>query len=72
MLAFGSESKTIQTIRGSDGIETFLSPCEELVNVGLVAYVPDKLVMGRAETAVQSNAQFHYSQVWAKMASVFR
>ena len=43
--------------------ELFLTAREQLVSVALVPHVPDDLVGGRVERAVQRNSEFHRPQV---------
>ncbi len=41
------------------------------MNIGLVTDIPDKLVLGRAEHAMQGNSQLYDSKIRPEMAAVF-
>ncbi len=68
--AFGAEREAVQTARLPDGVKTILASREQLVNVSLMAHVPDKLVFGRAEHVVQGQRQLHHAEIRAQMAAI--
>ncbi|OIQ76394.1 hypothetical protein GALL_419200 [mine drainage metagenome] len=48
------------------------APRQDLVRVGLVAYVPDQAVIRGVEHVVQRNGEFHHPQVGRQMSSGLR
>jgi hypothetical protein len=65
----GAQGKAVQAVRLADRVEAVLAAGEQLVDVALVAHVPDKLVLGRAEDLVQRDGQFDDAEVGAEMAA---
>ena len=51
-------------------MEPLLAPGQQLVHVGLVAYVKQQAVARGMKYVVQRNREFHHAQVRAKMAAV--
>ncbi len=45
---------------------------KDFVRVGLMAHIPDQLIVRGVEDVVQGHGQFHGAQVGAKMARVVR
>ena len=71
VFALRAERKTVQTVRLADGAEPVAAPGEQLVNVNLVADVPDKFVLGRIEDAMEGDGEFHHAQIGSEMAAAF-
>ena len=68
---FRAQRKAVQAVRLPDGAEPVLAPGEHFVDVNLMAHVPDKLVLGRVENAVQRDGQLHHAEIRAEMPAVF-
>ena len=58
---------TRQAVQLADGVHTAAAPCQHLVNVCLVAHIPDDLVFGRVEHVVQRHRQLHHAQAGPKV-----
>ncbi len=71
VLAFSAQGETVQAAGGADRVKAVFPAGEQLVDIALMAHVPDKLVFGRVENAVQGDSQFHHTQVRAEMTAVF-
>ena len=52
--------------------EGFAPPRQDFVGIGLVAYVPDDLVIGRIEHLVDGDGYLHGPQACAYMAGILR
>ena len=39
----------------AEGVKLFLPACEELVGIGLVAYIPNQLIFGAVESEMQGD-----------------
>jgi hypothetical protein len=50
-------------------IEAILSPGEQLMNIGLVAHVPDQLVARGVEYGVECDREFDRSEICAEVAA---
>ena len=70
MLALGAQREAVQAVRRADGVKAVLAAGQQLVDVALVAHVPDKFVLGRGEDVVQREGQFDHAEVRAEMAAV--
>ncbi len=70
MNALRAEREAIQTIRGADGVKTVLAPGQNLVDIALVADIPDKLVFGRVKYRVQRDGQLDDPEVRAEMTAI--
>ena len=70
VLAFGAQREAVQAVRLADGAEAVLAAGQKLVDVDLMAHVPDKFVLGRVENAVQRDGQLHHAEVRAEVAAV--
>ena len=53
----------------ADGVEALGSPGDDLVSVGLVADIPDDLVAGAFEDAVERHGQFDRAETGRQMAA---
>ena len=72
MLALGAQREPVQAVGCADGVESAFAAGEQLVDVALVAHVPDELVVRRREHAMQGDGQLDYAQIGSEMAAVFR
>ena len=70
VLTFRAQRKAVQAVRGADGAEPVLASGQQLVHVGLVAHVPDELVLRRLEHAVHGHGQLHHAEIRTEMAAV--
>ncbi len=57
----------MDAIGGDPGTAT----CQDFVTVGLVADVPDNLVLGGVEDVVQGHRQFDHAQAGAEVTALF-
>ena len=67
---FGAQHEPVQAARSAYGVEPLLAPGQQLVHVGLVAYVKQQAVARGMEYVVQRDGEFHHAQVRAKMPAV--
>ncbi len=67
VFALGTVGEGADAVLGADAGHPALAPGEDLVGVGLVADVPDQLVVGGVEDVVQRHRQFHGAQARRKM-----
>jgi hypothetical protein len=67
--ALGAEHESIQAIGCPNGAELFAASREKFVDVGLMADVEDKVVLGRIEDVVHGEGELDHTEVRAKMAS---
>ena len=71
VLAFGAQGEAVQSARRADRVKAAFPAGKQFVDITLMADVPDELVFGRVENAVQGDRQFHHTQVRAEMTAVF-
>ena len=71
ILAFRPFGKPAQASVLPQGWELCLPSGEELVDIGLVSYIPDDFVPGHGKYLVQGHGQFHHPQIGSQMAAVF-
>ena len=69
MVAFGAEREAVQAAGLADGAKTVFAAGQQLVDIDLMAHVPDELVLGRGEYLVQGDGEFHHAQVGAEVAA---
>ena len=72
VLALGAQHKAVQPARLANGIQAVQPPGEYLVDVRLVTDIEEQLVFRGIEDRVQSQRQFHHSQVRAQMTTGLR
>ena len=72
VFALGAEREAVQSVRGADGVKAVLAPGENLVDVGLVADIPDKLVLRRGENTVERDGHLDDAEVRAEVSAVLR
>ena len=53
------------------GVEPVPATCQDFVTVGLVADVPDNLVLGGVEDVVQGHRQFDHAQAGTEVTALF-
>ena len=58
-----------QAILAADAAHLFPAPGQDLVGVGLVAYIPDQPIFGGIEDIVQGDGQFQNAQAGTKVAA---
>src|SRR5690606_7536271 len=68
--AFASFREAGNTAVQPVGMKNFLSACQYLMPVSLMANVPYELIQRRVENIVQGYRQFNYTETRAEMASV--
>ena len=66
VLAFRAQRKAVQAVRGADGVEPVFAAGQQLVDIDLMADVPDKFVLGRVENRVQRDGQFDHAEIRAR------
>ena len=69
VLTLRTQGKTADTAGATNGMELVPAARQELVNVNLMTYIPKEFVAGRAKNVVQSERQFHDTEVRPKMAA---
>ena len=70
VLALGAQGKPAQAAGAADGVKAVLAAGQQLVDVDLVADVPDELVLGRVEDVMQRDGQLHHAEVRAQVPAV--
>src|SRR5215831_7480001 len=70
LVALRTKGKTAQAGRATNRGETVTPAGKQLMNVALVADVPNKLVFGGIENEMKSQSQFDNSEIRPKMAAV--
>ena len=65
VLALGPQREAVEAVGGADGPEAIFPPGQDLVDVHLVADVPDELVFGRLKDPVQGDREFDDAEVGA-------
>ena len=66
VLALGAQREAVQAVGGADRGETVLAAGQQLVDIDLMADVPDEFVLGRVEDVVQREGQFDHAEVRAR------
>jgi hypothetical protein len=51
-------------------VELLAASGEQLVDVGLMADIENKMVFGSIEDIVHGDGQFHHAEIWTQMAAV--
>ena len=69
VLGLRAEREAVQAVGLADGVEAVLAAREQLVDIDLMAHIPDEFVLRRAEDAVQCDGEFHHAEVRAEMAA---
>ncbi len=69
MVAFGAQGEAVQAAGLAHGVETSTPAGEQLVNVGLVAYVKDEPVSRGVEDVVHGQRQFDDAEVRTEVAA---
>ncbi len=72
VIAFGPLGKSRQALVEAVGGKVVAPPGQDFVTVGLMAYIPHQLVVGRIENVVQGHGELHYPQAGSKMAAIDR
>ena len=72
VLAFGAEHEAIQAAGLADGLKTVAAAGEDFVDIGLVAYVEEDLVVGCVEDCMQGESELNHAEIGAQMAAGFR
>ena len=68
---FRAQREAIQAIGGADGVKPVLAAGQKLVDINLMADIPDEFVLGRVENPMQSEGQFDHAKVGPEMSAVF-
>ena len=71
VLALGAEHEAIEAAGLADGVKTVAAAGEDFVDVGLVAYVKEDLVVGRIEDRMQGQSELDHAEIGAEMAAGF-
>ena len=69
VFALGALGEAGQAAALAQGADAVAPPGEDLVRIGLVADVPDQLVVRRVEDVVQRHRQFDDAEAGAEMAA---
>jgi hypothetical protein len=64
----GGVGETTETAELANSAEAVAAAGEKLVDVGLMAYVPDDLVLRAVKHRMQSDGELHHSQIGGEMA----
>ncbi len=67
--ALASLGKAADAVELAQGVKALAAAGEQLVGIGLVAHVPDDLVLGRVEHPVQGDGQLHHAQGAGEVAA---
>jgi len=59
VFALGAVGEGANAIAGADGGHPVFAACEYLVGIGLVADIPDQLVVGGVEDVMQGDGQLN-------------
>ena len=70
--AFRPFQKPAQPVQLPNRQHAIPAPRQDFVGIGLVARIPDQLVIGRVESIVEGNGELDSPETRAKMASGFR
>ena len=62
--------KTAHAMELAQRIKALFSACQDLVGIGLVAYVPHNLILWQIEGQIQPDGQFHHPEIRGEVASV--
>ena len=57
---------------GAYGVEPLAAACDDLVSIGLMAHVPDELVVGGVEDIVEREGKFDGAEAGSQMAGMSR
>ena len=69
VFALRAQGEAIQAVRLADGTETIFAPGQKLMDIHLVADVPNQLVRGRIKNPVERDAQFNHSEVGSEVTA---
>ena len=70
VLALRAQGEPAQAARAANGVKAALAAGQQLVDVNLVAHVPEKLVLGRVEDVMQRQRQLHHAEVRSHVPAV--
>ena len=70
MFTFRAQSETVESIRRANRVKAVFSPGQKLVDINLVAHVPDELVVRGRKDFVQRDRQLDDAEVGSKMPPV--
>src|SRR5258708_10119310 len=70
ILALAAFGKSAQAIIFTIAAEIIAAPREDLMPVGLVAYIPYQLIIGSIEDVMEGHREFDHSQAGCEMASM--
>ena len=56
----------------TQGVEAVVSACEQLMGIGLMADIPDKLIARGIELLMHGESQLHDAEIGREMAAVLR
>src|SRR5213594_3884163 len=71
MFALRAHGKAAEAAGAANGMKALLASREQFMDVGLMAYVPDEFILGRAENVVQGEGQLDDAKIGPEMAAVF-
>ena len=71
MLAFRAQREAVQAIGAADGVKSIFAAGQQLVDIDLMADVPDEFVLGRVEDVMQGDGQFDHAEIRTEMPAVF-
>ena len=69
MLTLTTERKTIGAASLANLCKFFAPTSQQLMDVGLVAYIPHKLVLRGGEHLVHGNGELDHAKVWPQVAA---
>jgi hypothetical protein len=68
--AFGTQHEAVEASRRADRVEPILAAGQQLMHIGLVAYIKEETVVRSAKYAVQRDGELHHSEVGAEMPAI--
>src|SRR5713101_6611900 len=71
VLALGTHGEAADATGAANRVKAVLAASQQLVDIGLMADIPDELVLGRAENVVQRQSELDDAEVRAKVSAVF-
>jgi hypothetical protein len=71
VLAFRAQREAVEAVGGADGVKPVLAAGQQLVDIALVADIPDEFVVRGGKDGVQGDGQLDHAQVGSEVPAVF-
>lgn len=72
MLALIGAAESGESALLTQGVKALVSACEQLVGIGLMADIPDKLIARGIELLMHGESQLHDAEIGREMTAVLR